>query len=288
MKTRCLSGKRIVGFTLIEVLAAVSIMAVLILGVLTITTNVLNSWTRSNDQLISNYEARVALDIIAQDLEAAVIRRNGSYWLQVDYSSVSGYSTPQASLYFFSPVLTRDPDWSGDICMVAYKVDYKNPFTLVQGNMQDTNTMYGLYRLVVRPESTFSFALAEAANSELGAVWLVPEVQAPILDLNSFLSANVANFVVRALYTEPDEPGVQMTPDPASGAALASFYIRDGLYVDGDKIEGAKVVGLEISLTVLGNEGANQARVQGNLDDDLLNRYGAVFTRRVNLVSGSL
>ena len=61
-------------FTLIEILVASSVMVVLVGIVAYITGSVMNSWNRSSGKLSSNAEARLALDLLTQDLEAAVER----------------------------------------------------------------------------------------------------------------------------------------------------------------------------------------------------------------------
>lgn len=307
-------------FTLIEVLAAVSIMAFLILGVLSITTNVLTSWTRSNDQLISNYEARVALDLMAQDLEAAVIRRNGQNWIEVNYDTpdpggfYSGVGVRPARLYFFSPVLTR-PQMAGDICAVFYTLAYRNPFTGGAGDTFDSNTVSGLYRIEVDPVNTFNVVLRDASTKDpgdgtypmLSTLWNngfstqneEGTASRPVNDIpntfsaEDFLSANVIDFRVSVVYRERNPDGTYSTeiyPAPGDNRNGKSFRIANGLYLDGKALpeDNVEVVGVEIALSVVGNEGANMLRQTGMRTQENLDRYGAVFTRRVNLVSGSL
>ena len=78
-------------FTLIEIMVASVIMVVLVGLVIQITSEVLKVWTRSSGKLAANAEARIAMDMITQDLETAVFRNNGQQWLRVDAPVASGY-----------------------------------------------------------------------------------------------------------------------------------------------------------------------------------------------------
>lgn len=80
------------GFTVIELLVATGITAVLAAFLIAITVQILTHWNRSRGALVSNAEAKVALDQIAADLEALVIAPQPGVWL---VATVSG---PQALL----------------------------------------------------------------------------------------------------------------------------------------------------------------------------------------------
>ena len=184
------------GFTLVEIMAATGIMVAVILLVLSLTTNVLNTWNFSSGQLAQNYEARIALDFLSQDLEAATFRNNGMAWMEVSYDTV-GDSTNQTLLYFFSPVTDRPrsrnsttnvdgngnptaESIAGDICAIAYMTAFQNPFT----GDSSTNAAggdrpkYGLYRTVIDAEHTFDIALSleSFANADDGSSHPISEV----------------------------------------------------------------------------------------------------------------
>ena len=78
-------------FTLIEIMVATVIMVVLVGLVIQITSEVLKVWSRSSGKLAANAEARIAMDMITQDLETAVFRNNGQQWLRVDAPLESGW-----------------------------------------------------------------------------------------------------------------------------------------------------------------------------------------------------
>lgn len=155
-------------FTLIEVMAATTIMVIVVTLVLGLTTNVLDTWARSSGKLASNYEGRVALEIMTQDLESAVFRANGDPWFQVVYDTVKIVDTERSlpTLYFFAPVKDapkiRFEEFSqeavkvrGDVSAVSYRIRYQNPLRPDAAERKQL----GLYRVVLDPETTFFDAM---------------------------------------------------------------------------------------------------------------------------------
>ncbi|MDP0495628.1 MAG: hypothetical protein Q7Q73_05420 [Verrucomicrobiota bacterium JB024] len=257
------------GFTLVEIMAATGIMIAVILLVLSLTTNVLNTWNLSSDQLAQNYEARIALDFLAQDLEASVFRSNGMAWMEVRYVDVDANATDQTQLFFFSPVIDRPRKdnggntIAGDICAVAYLTEFQNPFT---GGGDATpggdRPQYGLYRAVVDAENTFEEALSlqdydGTVASLLYSVWngVARDSDGAGITLNpldqdgvrrggnamtwitasaNYLSANVTNFQVIFYYQTTTAGGVNvieaLTDNGESTGTPIDFLVADGIY----------------------------------------------------------
>jgi len=80
------------GFTLLELLVAVTITLLLAGITLAVTTGTLNLWRRTQDSFSSGTQAKLALDLLERDLQAAVHRRdaNGTIWLAADVINVPG------------------------------------------------------------------------------------------------------------------------------------------------------------------------------------------------------
>lgn len=72
------------GFTLLELLVAAVITLLLSGLVLAVTANVLDLWRRTQGGLTATAEAKLALDLIERDLQAALFRSDGGTWLAVD------------------------------------------------------------------------------------------------------------------------------------------------------------------------------------------------------------
>lgn len=82
------------GFTLIEILVALGVTAVMVTLMVNITIGVLNVWNRSSGTLTTGNQARTLMDQIAQDLQGAIFKRDGNVWLaatvQRNQTTISG------------------------------------------------------------------------------------------------------------------------------------------------------------------------------------------------------
>jgi len=172
-------------FTLVEIMAASAIMTLVVLGVLSVTTNILKTWNRASGQLQTYFDAGVVCSIIQDDLESIKIKRDGRAWLQVAYPQSVGMLTGESDtdtapirppqIMFYSPTMlrpryTRDNIQSaqqdaktaipipGDICAIKYELALKSPFMQSSSNAADNesqyNAFYGFYRAVIDPKST--------------------------------------------------------------------------------------------------------------------------------------
>ncbi len=81
------------GFTLLELLVAVIITLVLAGLMLAVVTNTLNLWHRTQDNFSTSIQARLTLDMVERDLQAAVFRKDGRTWLAVDVINNAGSLT---------------------------------------------------------------------------------------------------------------------------------------------------------------------------------------------------
>ena len=82
------------GFTLLELLVAVVITLVLAGLMLTVVTNTLNLWHRTQDNFSTAAQAKLVLDMAERDFQAAPFRKDGVTWLAVDViNSVGSLNT---------------------------------------------------------------------------------------------------------------------------------------------------------------------------------------------------
>mgnify|MGYP001346245258 CR=1 FL=1 len=77
---RCTRARRR-GFTLVELLVASAITLVLAGIMVAILAQMSRSWARASGGLVATQQAEQALDLIARDLQSAVLRRDGRVWL---------------------------------------------------------------------------------------------------------------------------------------------------------------------------------------------------------------
>jgi type II secretory pathway pseudopilin PulG len=74
-------GRNYSGFTVIELIVAVSVTALLSGLLLLISSQVLNTQTKSSSELETNEIAQFVLDKIQEDLQCAVYRNDGNVWM---------------------------------------------------------------------------------------------------------------------------------------------------------------------------------------------------------------
>lgn len=69
------------GFTLVELLVASAITLVLAGIMVAVLAQMTKTWARASGGLIARQQAEQALDLLARDLQSAVLRRDGRVWL---------------------------------------------------------------------------------------------------------------------------------------------------------------------------------------------------------------
>ena len=281
-------------FTLIEIMVASVIMIVLTGLVIQITSEVLKVWNRSSGKLSANAEARIALDLLTQDLETAVFRNNEQQWLRVespvDVAAIAPYASQTVALKLFSPALDRDNNSPGDICAIAYRLEFKESY-------EDGPNVYALYRALETPENTFNNLMgsqSQGTNSPqsiltkdaVGNTSFWGEVA--IVTAENFLASNVVDFKV-LIY---GETGLA-DPDPLNDTDADKAPDVDYAFGGSDGIN-TTLLYAEIILTVLSDEGI-EILERGNLagtglddEDAVIRQHGEVFTRRVNFLAHPL
>jgi prepilin-type N-terminal cleavage/methylation domain-containing protein len=302
-------------FTLIEIMVATVIMVVLTGLVIQITSEVLKVWNRSSGKLSANSQARIALDVLTQDLETAVFRNNGMRWMVAETKEVdgpSGLRPATTKLLLFTPALDRprtEPGTGtpgtpipGDICGVSYELVYQDP---VSGEDDDEDNLFALHRRVVDAKTTFN-TLMGTPYQETFQSWkdaVVPSSVTGLLypetsDAEFYLAGNVADFKITFYVVDDDTPGgteftganLRFNGDAATAGAEAS----------GAPVEMRMPLAYaDIRLVVLSDEGASILR---NLDlgrggtgysspkdeQDVITEHGEVYTRRVNFLARPL
>ncbi|HAV12116.1 MAG TPA: hypothetical protein DCX06_01285 [Opitutae bacterium] len=300
MNTRqILHSKAQKAFTLIEIMVATVIMVILVGLVIQITSEVLKVWNKSSGKLSANAEARIAMDLITQDLETAVFRNNGLQWLRAEDDSfsipgASGTTTATVALRLFSPALDR-PSGPGDICAIAYKLDYLNPVT----GATVGDRLFVLYRLVVDPKSTFDDLMGDPIQQTLpvkgATVWAGGSTSESIIGTSpnggNYLVSNVAGFEINFHVEDDGDPttttevpgdtifgGTDSTVGSGAASPAAPRFAKPLAYA-------------EVKLTVISDEGTQKIQNLANVPeslDDIIREHGEVFTRRVNFLARPL
>ena len=283
------------GYTLIEILVTTTIMVLLALFVLQITGQIVNIWGRSSAKLSTTAEARIAMDIIANDLEGLVLRNDGYEWFRAENILLKEPANSKSvALRFFSVIKDKPKDslgmtMPGDICAVAYDLDYVNP---INGSNRG-NKSFVLYRMEIDPEKTYNYLLDPISRINLpngkSSTWGKGNY---IKGKNgdNFLAMNIANFEID-FYVEDD--GDRLTPTlyfertPKNTKRSVIYGGKSATIGPQAKLEHYQrpLAYAEIKLTILSDKGAEMLR---NIDqrsespEDVIRLHGEEFIRRVH------
>jgi prepilin-type N-terminal cleavage/methylation domain-containing protein len=250
------------GFTLIEILVASAVMALLVGLVITITSQVLNVWNRSGGRLSANQEARIAMEFLTQDLETAVFRNrrsadDNSEWFFIENSVISG-SVNTVALKLFSPALDRPAGQPGDICAISYELKQVD----LIGSPTTGQPRFALFRQLNDPQSTFDTMLGGLIDA-----W------GNNITEEDYLVANIVEFNIRLYQANGDE--IDTT---------GNSFVFDGL-------PATPVPAFaDIKLRVLSSEGANILQAPGGADrlNDIIREHSTTFIRRVSFMNRPL
>jgi prepilin-type N-terminal cleavage/methylation domain-containing protein len=282
-------------FTLIEIMVATVIMVVLVGLVIQITSEVLKVWTRSSGKLAANAEARIAMDMITQDLETAVFRNNGQQWLRVDAPLLSGgdYEGQTVGLKLFSPALDR-PSGPGDICAIGYRLAYKQSYP-------NGPNVYALYRMIVDPAQTFNQYLGSgvAASSPQGSLadpgtngadWADNLIVAD----ENYLVSNIVGFKILVYEldstTDPARPVADLVNADKDTYELNAHYAYGG-DTTATEVSTNQLLYADIILTVVSDAGLEMLDHLDSIPEDVnevVAQHGETFTRRVNFMAHPL
>ena len=287
-------------FTLIEIMVATVVMLILVGLVVEITFNVLNAWNRASGKLAANAEARIAMDLLTQDLQTAVLRNNGQQWLRVEgpIDPNGNFNNQTVSLKLFSPALDRPKldangnEIPGDICAIGYRLAYKESYS---GGNQSGPKTFALYRSIVDPRTTFDSLLGNPYQLELiGDSW----ADSSIIDEANYLVSNIVEFKI-FVYSDDNkysDDGERLALNDREGDQADLKIDKDSKVIFGGTGGNATdLLYAEIILTVVSDNGLELLRL---LDEgrsgtgysgpyDVVREYGEQFNRRVYFPSKS-
>ena len=283
------------GYTLIEILVTTTIMVILAGLVIQITGEVVKTWSRSSGKLSALAEARIAMDVIANDLEGLVLRNDGYEWFRAENELLKKPAKSQSvALRFFSvikdkPTNSQGMTIPGDISAVAYNLQYVNP---IDGTNRGKKS-YVLYRMEVDPETTYK-SLLDPSNRET-----LPDYKSPtwgkgnfIIGRNgdNYLAMNIVKFEID-FHVEDDgnsaTPTLYFEKSKRNPRKSVIYGGRNATIGPQAKLEHYQraLAYADIKLTVLSDEGAEIMR---NIDqrsetpEDVIRLHGEEFIRRVH------
>jgi hypothetical protein len=302
---RAILGRRVGGFTIIELLLACALTVAIAALALTLMAQSLNHWNRSLGTLTTEGQARIVLDQLALDLQAACHRDDGQVWLaatiQADTNAsgawingtkpVAGSLDPAVAgltearfgkagvwLRFFTA--TPRSGQPAAPAAVAYQIIRRAPTPAGQASH------YLLYRSEAGSAETLAagydidgppYAAADASEGAAGSV-ASPGIRHVLAD-------NIIDFGVRLFGPVPDAATGRIMLQRIFPLNKADLEYRTGLPGAGDSRRPFPSV-VDVMVRVLTDEGARQIATleAGQLAGDwwaIANAHSRVFTRRV-------
>ena len=139
-------------FTLLELLVAMSVLAVLVVMLMGMVDSATKLW-RANENRVESYrEARAALNLMVSDLKAIFPSTNAVYF-STNAAAEFEASDEDGKIFFLAalPITAQDSDSKSDLCEVGYYLKYGR--SSLSSAKQET---YSLYRYFKESNKTFT------------------------------------------------------------------------------------------------------------------------------------
>lgn len=301
-------GKRR-GFTMIELMVAMAITALIVTVLVSITGIALDSWRRSRAQVRAARQAKAALETLARDFESLLVRSGNPYeWLvaRVEPELAGGggglggpSNNPMpnaAQLVFFNSATDRyggdiggTNDLGGDVSLVSYRLIYRDPI-LDQDGGSDSYPVFALYRHLVDPKPVFDDLLGKEDLLEAYKKYQGEDYQPENFVVENIFGLTVT-FVIE--YEDPEEPGTTKTQrvsimKEGGGSGLVREFViaGDGLQIDGgtgggEALAGGRVVNVDLAITVLSDFGLLQAAKTSLPTERIIREHGFHYAKSV-------
>ena len=281
------------GFTLIELMTAMAITAILVLVIMQMTTKGIDIWRLVQEDISTASRARIAMDCVSHDFEAMQWRigDNRYEWLFAraakDLKGVDkDMKIPRsAQCVFFTSPIDRNPTVSsdesmrrsyrdtrahnsetqGDVLCVGYRLLYRDQVLNLPAdkNSRDEQSFprFSLYRHLVTPRTTFERLLGVLNLKTAYGPYESEDEQHFLCE--DILEFNVT-FTIRHSVGKGDPvrgyPNYETTVVPvisSTGKEKEIEVYGDRIEVDGKVLYNPRIDSVNIAMTVLTEEGAN-------------------------------
>lgn len=290
MKTR--HTKRLTGFTLIELMVAMAITAIMVTILISITSISLNTWNRSRAELRAARQAQAMTEIMARDFEAMVVRPGNDFeWFHArseDAVGPGGNPSPNsADLILFTAATDRydgnigvtGVDLGGDISTVGYSLRYNDPINTSGASFPT----FVLYRKLVNPDQTFAnlLGLSREDGNDDKIKTAFDGVAGEIDDMANFVCENVYQFSV-TIHFETSDPEKSVTLVQSANSQIRLF--GDRIDLNGTTMSpDTRITAVEISLTVLSDNAMNTLRGSASIPDDFIKKNSFQYSKLIQV-----
>ena len=304
---RVLHNRRRRGFTILELMVAMAITALIVTVLVSITGIALDSWRRSRAQVRSARLAKAALETLAKDFESMMVRSGNSYqWLvaRVEPELASGGSLAgpgnnqmpnAAQLVFFNSATDRyqgniggADDLGGDVSAVGYRLVYRDPILDRDGG-SNAYPVFALYRNLIDPKPAFDTLLGQTDLLNAYRTF-----QSGDFDPENFVVENIFGLTVTFVveYQDANDPKVTKTrrvavmQDGGSNAVREFIIAGDWIKVTGGgtadpALAAGRVVAVDLSITVLSDFGLQQAARTALPPERIIRDHGFHYAKSV-------
>jgi prepilin-type N-terminal cleavage/methylation domain-containing protein len=291
------SSPKAKGFTMLELLVAMSV-TVILLGMVTFMTGVsMDGYKGSRDKVLAGRQAKEALDAITKDFEAMVARRDLSskQWLYAKVepklsTSLGGPTdkkiTNACELIFLTGAPDRydgeigeTEDNGGDISAVCYRLAYRDQISGTAATAVGPFPSFTLYRHLVDPDDTFTNVLGRTDLSSSNEF-----DDSDTFTAENVLAENIYEMTVTFL-VELDAGGVKrITMGGGAGQEDDLAFTGKGIQLVSGVGEKDRLAGVEIAMTVLSERGLVMTEKGGMTREDIIKDYGIHFTHSIDIL----
>lgn len=315
MKTRFHSSKKPGGFTLIELMVAMAITAIIVGVLVSITGVAVDAWQRGRSEVRASRQAKSLLDAMSKDFEASVSRRGNKFqWMYASVLSnlpgpTANKSANASDLIFFTAATDRylgdvggASDNGGDVSCVAYHLEYQDPVKGDTGAGDTNASTFVMYRLLVDPDETYSKLLGQ---DNLKTAF--QSYESKLKDVENFVCENVCQFTLtfEVEVNQKNGSSSAVTKVPVrvtlgENATATEFKITgEGIDTDAagsklqptvtdDELKAGRVIGAEIGITVLSDSAITRLAQPGlkqEVHDKIMAQESYHYSRSVVIPS---
>lgn len=281
-------------FTLVELVTAMAITAVLVLIIMQLTNQSIELWKVLREDTSSAVTSRLALQTLARDLESFQMRSSDTDKSQWFYSEIdnrmkglpNGLNIPRSARCIFfvcapdrNPAVGLNPtslrtnyrdtlstsaQYQGDVSTVGYRLLFRDHILNLEARKGDSQSfpLFSLYRNVIPPRETYDNILTKEDLQSAYAQFQGNEEK-------SFLCENIIemSIILNVEYLEPSPDSTNKAPSyrtinvPILSSSANKGVSNFMLYSDhaeqdsGAQLQNARIVSAELSMTILTEEG---------------------------------